>query len=321
MQVDRAGMHRLEGAGPVDGADEPAVVARRCGIPRTSPCAGRCRERGRRARSRRARRLRTHETVAEHELAHAVVEVVAPPPLVVVCRAAPRSAAHARWGSSTNGFDEVDHRRLGRAGEHLGGWAMSHWSSWSRPATSTASERCCRRARHGPPAATSTRWCRGSRRDTGVEPADVDAELERGRGDDAARAGRRTARPRSRAARLAQVAAPVGADAARPGRRRAAPHVGRDHLGALAAAAERDACAHRPRPGQPSARRPRRWSTPGPRCRRSSSGGFHEREQPLAARRAVVGDRGTGSPHSADASAAGLADRSPRRRRTSGDEP
>ena len=87
-------------------------------------------------------------------------------------------------GKQHEGVREVDDRGLGRTGEHLArvgheplveliGSGHQHGQRTLRRAPGTA--RLLAQRRHGAGEPVD---------DTGVEPADVDAELERGRGDD-----------------------------------------------------------------------------------------------------------------------------------------
>ena len=176
------------------------------------------------------------EQVGVHELAHGVVEAVAEPALVVgrerqlVRRARDLRAQHER-------VLRVHDRALGRAARAArAGCATYHWSSWSSPATSTAAD-----APAGAPGAPGLLPHRRERAGEAVEhhrvePADVDAELERVRRRDAeqlaarevelelapllGRGSRRGTRRRGRASSGSTCCEPTRARAARRARRR-----------------------------------------------------------------------------------------------------
>ena len=82
MQVDRARVHRLEGASAVDGADQPAAVlgdAVLLGSAGAQADAGS----GRTATRPHGAAITQHEAVPENELSHAFAQVLTPPLLVV----------------------------------------------------------------------------------------------------------------------------------------------------------------------------------------------------------------------------------------------
>ena len=151
-------------------------------------------------------------------------------------------AAHATCARSTNGFWGLTTaaRRAARSARR--GCAAYHWSSWSSPATRTAARTPTGAA--GPAGLLPHRRERSGEavEHHRVEPADVDAELERGRRGDAEELRRSTGRARARAApragsrrgtrrpRSPQPAAPARGGAAVRG----------DQLGAAAAARERE---------------------------------------------------------------------------------
>ena len=108
MHIDRARMHRLERAGAVDGADETTVVLGDAVLLRRSRAqtdAGR----GRPSPAPHRAPVAQHEPVAEHELAHPLTQVFAPPPLVVererrlVGRAREMRKQHERVGEVDDG--------------------------------------------------------------------------------------------------------------------------------------------------------------------------------------------------------------------------
>ena len=108
----------------------------------------------------------------------------------------------------------------------------------------------------------------------GVEPADVDAELE-------CVGGRHAADPSGEQALfdgppfLGQVAAPVGGGRPRPARGKPAARVGGDQLGAAPAPREGDAPGARAPPARPGAGRSRRAPRAGAPAPASRRGGFH----------------------------------------------
>ena len=105
--------------GGVDGADEPAVgsaMRNSSAEPERSPRPGA----GEPRPAQTARPSRSAQPVVVHQLADAVVEVVAPPPLVVG-RERRSYAAQARWGSSTNGLARFTTAGSGGRREHLAG--------------------------------------------------------------------------------------------------------------------------------------------------------------------------------------------------------
>ena len=144
VQVDRAGVHRLEGARwrrrcrPVvrrRSAMRNSSAATRCaGRCRAPACPARCHTARRRSRStsrssgRRAgaRRRRGRRPTTARRRASAAART-----------RRTRAAAAARTGSRGSRPRARAARVKTRAG-----WAMSHWSSWSSPATSTATDRC-----------------------------------------------------------------------------------------------------------------------------------------------------------------------------------
>ena len=166
---------------------------------------------------------------------------------------------------------------------------MNHWSSWSSPATRMAIDGWA--SRPGPPGLLPHRRDRAGEavEHAGVEPADVDAELERGGGDDAPQIA-----VEQLALDLASLAGEVAA-AVRPHLRcqvggQLPPDVGRDQLGALATATEGDGAMAAPHELGDHAGR----LAVGRRCsdRPASTAGIPQHEEPLAAGRAVVGDLG-----------------------------
>ena len=176
------------------------------------------------------------QLVGEDQAAHAVVEGRAPPPLVGVGeRQLVGGAAQVRVDDV--GVLRVHHRRLGRATHELlgvGGEPLvelvvaGHQHGGGRAARPT-----------GPPDLLPERGDRAGEavEHHGVEPADVDAQLERGGGHD------RRQLPGEelvldRPALLGEVAAAVGAHPPGQAAGQAATHVGGDRLGRPAAAGE-----------------------------------------------------------------------------------
>ena len=220
VQVDRAGVHQLERARLRRRCRPAGRRRRRCGTRPTSPMRRPMPGAGAPRPLQTARRFAQHEPVVERRAGARPRRGRRPTTARRRATSGASYAAQARWGSSTNGFARLTTAGSGGRVKTSRGWAMSHWSSWSSPATSTASDRCVVR-----PARPGLLPHRGDGageavEHAGVEPADVDAELERGRGHDAGelaveQLGLDLA-PLGR-----QVAAAVGPHAARRGRRRA----------------------------------------------------------------------------------------------------
>ena len=216
VQVQGAGVDGRERPALVDGPDHAAVAV-------DDAVLGRRRARPQPDRGRRRAPSGVHrppvaqlEPVVHDQPADALVEVVAPPRLVgrrqrqLVGGAGQVGIEHERVG-------RVHHRRLGRPDEDLRGDGPSATGRAgprpppAPPPTAGAGDR------PGPPAATSRRWCRGSRRGCRrrVRRRRCPARGRWWRPPPAA--GRRTARPRSPAA------PPPGTRPGRAGRARPAP--------------------------------------------------------------------------------------------------
>ena len=178
------------------------------------------------------------EPVVEGERAHPFVEGARPPALVDVAeRLLVRGAGEV--GVQHVGVGRVDHRRFGWPGEHLVG--MGHVPLVELVVAGHQDDDRLLRFAPGPSGLLPHRRDGAGEpvEHAGVEAPDVDAELERGGGDDP---------PEVAAEQLAldlaslggQVAAAVGPHL--PGQLRGQPptHLGGDQLGSLAAAAERD---------------------------------------------------------------------------------
>ena len=234
--------------------------------------------------------------------------VVAPPALVGGRRAAARRRRRPGGGSSTKGLAGLITAGSGGRREDLARVGHEPLVELVLAGHQHGQRRCWRRARPGPPAATSRRWCRGSRR-ARRRRARRCRRRARGRWWPPRPAGaRRTARPRSPAARR---------PGSRPGRAAPSPAQRRSGSRRRASAAttsvprrlRQKAMARAARPPRapasspavsPLRRRPRR------RLASSTQRRVPERDQPLAPRRAVVGDLGsTGRPQSAEASRPG----------------
>ena len=250
VQVDRSRVHDFERPALVDRADQGAVGQHDavlacgataeadpvCGEAASCPDASHvtpiCSE-----------PLTQQEPVIEHQAADGVVEVVTPVAGIVVAERMFEGRA-GEMGSRMNRLEGLTTAGSGDRLNTSSGCAISYWSSWSSPATSTASEDCCSRParrllpHRGDGAGEAVEHA-------GVEATDVDAELERGGRDHAPQPSGEQLRldlaPLGR-----EVAAAVRAHGLRPAPSRQPPaDVGGDQLGALAAAAERDACGRR----------------------------------------------------------------------------
>ncbi len=183
VQIDRAGVDCLERARPVDGADEPAVGvgdAVFLGRARAQPDAGR----GRAPPGPHRSPVAEHQTVIEDQPPHAFAEILAPPPLVVEAQRRFIRRAREVWEQHER-VRQVHDRRLGRTGEHLTG--VSH-----QPLIELigSGHEHGQRALRGAPRPSRLLAKRSDRSGetvdhARVEPADVDAELEGARGDDA----------------------------------------------------------------------------------------------------------------------------------------
>ncbi len=179
------------------------------------------------------------EAVVHHQRAHAFGEDVGRPVGLVgpaegqlVGGAGEVGAEHERVGG-------VDDRRLGRAGEHLVG--MGHEPLVELVlARHEHGERLLGLAPRPPRLLPEGRDGAGEAVEhAGVEPADVDPQLE-GRGGHHALEAAREELVLDGPALDGEVAAPVGGHGVGQCLGQAAPHVGGHDLGALAAAAERD---------------------------------------------------------------------------------
>ncbi len=243
VQVDRTGVGDVEDARGVDRADhttvgfDELVLERRAGA-QADPA-------GRRLAAGPVHPVAPRlEEIVEHQLAHRVVEGVAEVPLVGVGqRQLVRGARDL--GAGDERVVGVDHRGLGRAGQQLARMACvplvelvvagdEHGRGASGRAAGTPDLLAHRRQRAGEPV-----------QHDGVERTDVDAELERARGHDAAEV---TARESG--FELAPFGGEV-AGAVRGDRRRCRGAIGArlreqaacvrgDELGALATARERE---------------------------------------------------------------------------------
>ena len=298
MQVDRARVHDLERPALVDRADQRAVGQHDAVLDATEPlrspipCAGKPRAGPHAADVTpiRSEPLTQQEPVVEHQAAHGVVEVVTPVAGVVVAERMLEGRA-GEMGVEDESVGGVDHCRLGRSAEHLRG--MRH---------QVLVELILAGHQHGQRglllASGAARLLphRGDRpgeavEHAGVEPTDVHPELERGGGDD-------TPQPSGEQLRLdlaplaREVAAAVRAHGARP-----APEGSRRLTSAATSSVPlrlRQNVSVRKSWVTSSAMRSAAVGV----GRRSSAGCLvdqrrvPQREQPLAPRRAVVGDLG-----------------------------
>ena len=112
-------------------------------------------------------------------------------------------AAHFRWLTRISRLSGLTSPLSGERSKKYSGWLAMYWSSGLRRGDEDGDgdSRAAAGAAHLLPGAGDRAGIAGQH--GGLEPADVDAQLQRVGGDDAADASRRAARARSRAARSA----------------------------------------------------------------------------------------------------------------------
>ena len=326
VQVDGAGVDLAGGPARVDGADQLVVgrttmrTSEAKPLRRPTPWAGQPEPAPHRGRPRPGLGPEP-ELVVEHQAADAVVEQVAPPALVVEGQRALVGRA-GQVGEQDVGVGRVDDGGLGRPGEDLLG--VGHEPLVELVVAGHEHGDGLLALAPGPPRLLPERGDRAREavEDAGVEPADVDAQLEGGGGDDGPQpAGEQLGL--DLAALGGQVAAPVGG-----ARRPAAPAGRRRWTSAATTSAPRrlrqKAMVRCPSRTRRATRSAVSWlvdrlgpSAPGrrrARCRRrrsgrgrprSSTAGFHRAtsRSPLGEASSVTS--ATGRPHSSEASRPG----------------
>ena len=285
VEVDGAGVHDAERPPGVDGPHHVAaavgdavLLGRRAA--QTDPPR-------RRAPFRPERRASSHlQHVVEHEVPDAVGQVVRPPPLVGGGEGQLVGGA-GQVGEQDVAVRRVDDGRLGGAGEELVG--MGHEPLVELVAAGHEDGEGGGGAASRPPGLLPHRGDgAGEAVDhAGVEPPDVDAELQRAGGDDAVEAAVEEL-VLDGTALGGEVAAPVGPHVAAAAE--SSLGLGCHQLGALAAAAEGDGPV--PAGHEAGDQRRRLGVGGGP-----GAGAFVDErrvpqgEQALAVRRCVIGDR------------------------------
>ncbi len=297
VEVHGPGVDLLEGPGRLDGADQRPVLPDDPVLdvgprPQADPVGREAPSRPHRGRPAVGPPPHGH-AATEDQPADGVVEQ-AGPVLLVGPREGPFERRACQVGAEHERVGRVDHGRLGRPREQLVG--VADQPLVELVVAGDEDGQALLGLPPGPPGLLPERGDGAGEavEHAGVEPADVDAELQGVGGDDAAQVA---------AEQLlldlpplgGQVAAPVGPHRAPPGPGEAPVGVGGDDLGHAPAAAEGDgpppvADQLGQEPGRLGVGRHRPPLRASPTPPTSTVGGRHRATSALAAGRAVVGD-------------------------------